>query len=818
MAIKKSELYRSLWASCNELRGGMDASQYKDYILTLLFVKYVSDKYQADPDALLDVPEGGSFADIVALKGKKDIGEGIDKVIAKLAEANDLRGVIDVAFFNDDEKLGKGQEMVDRLSKLVTIFDHLDLRASRADGDDLLGDAYEYLMRHFATESGKSKGQFYTPAEVSRVLAKVVGIGPGARQHQTVYDPTCGSGSLLLKAADEAPTGLTVYGQEKDVATWALARMNMILHGDATAELIKGDSITAPGFTTGGKLKLHDFVVANPPFSTKSWSSGINPSADEFGRFEFGVPPAKNGDYAFLLHAIKSLKSTGKAAIILPHGVLFRGNVEATIRANLLKRGLIKGIIGLPANLFYGTGIPACILVVDKEGAAKRKAVFLIDASKGFIKVGNKNRLRSQDIHKMVDVFTSESQVDGYSRLVPVAEIADPKNNYNLNIPRYIDHAGPEDMQDLSGHLAGGIPDRDLELLSPYWDAFPSLRDELFEFYREGYSRGRVEPAEVPDTVVRNPEFQSFTRLAADRLDEWWGSHKKALYRIDAGTSPKPLIYALSESLLQTFRDAPLLSGYDVYEQLMIYWAETMQDDVYLVSLEGWLGAAKARPPREVGKQANGKPKFEEPDLVVGSGKAAKKYKLDLVPPALVEAEFFPADRAQLDQLALANTEASQALDEYVEEHGVEGGLIEDVVGDTGKVTRAAVTAQLKQLRSDSDRADELAAIERVARLVDAETTTRKAGKDAREALNKAVLARYAELTEDEIKRLVIDAKWLGAIQAAVDPLVARVGGLLIERAELLDSRYAATLGELESKLAELSEKVDSHLRAMGVA
>jgi len=320
VAIKKSDLYSSLWKSCDELRGGMDASQYKDYVLTLLFLKYVSDKNEADPASLIAIPPGCSFNDIVALKGSKEIGEGIDKIVANLADANDLRGVIDIAFFNDDEKLGKGHEMVDQLSKLVAIFDQLDFRASRADGDDLLGDAYEYLMRHFATESGKSKGQFYTPAEVSRILAKVVGIGAHARQDQTIYDPTCGSGSLLLKAADEAPHGLTVYGQEKDGATWALARMNMILHGYETAEIARGDTITSPGFASGTQLKQNDFVVANPPFSTKSWSSGISPAADEYGRFELGVPPAKNGDYAFLLHAIKSLKSTGKAAVILLGG------------------------------------------------------------------------------------------------------------------------------------------------------------------------------------------------------------------------------------------------------------------------------------------------------------------------------------------------------------------------------------------------------------------------------------------------------------------------------------------------------------------
>src|SRR5690349_10323699 len=243
MAIKKPELYTSLWKPCDELRGGMDASQYKDYVLGLLSVKYVSDKAASQKNYLLEVPKGGSFADMVALKGDKEIGDKMNTIIAKLAENNELKGVIDVADWNDEDKLGKGKDMVDRLSNLVAIFDNpaLDFRGNRAEGDDLLGDAYEYLMRHFATESGKSKGQFYTPAEVSRVIAKVVGVGAARDAKQTIHDPTCGSGSLLLKAHDEArgatSLDLALYGQEMDNATRALARMNMILHACPTAEI-----------------------------------------------------------------------------------------------------------------------------------------------------------------------------------------------------------------------------------------------------------------------------------------------------------------------------------------------------------------------------------------------------------------------------------------------------------------------------------------------------------------------------------------------------------------------------------------------------
>jgi len=408
MAIKKSELYSSLWSSCDELRGGMDASQYKDYVLVMLFVKYVSDKYAAVPFAPITIPEGASFKDMVALKGKPDIGDQINKkILAPLANANKLANMPD---FNSAEKLGSGQEMVDRLTNLIGIFENkaLDFSKNRAEGDDILGDAYEYLMRHFATESGKSKGQFYTPAEVSRIMAQIIGIHEAQTTNETtVYDPTCGSGSLLLKVGDEAKANVTLYGQEKDSATSGLARMNMILHDNPTALVKQGNTIANPLFKTDqGDLKTFDFVVANPPFSDKRWSTGLDPLNDPYERFkQFNIPPNKQGDYAYLLHIVRSLRSQGKGACILPHGVLFRGGAEADIRRKLIRKGYIKGIIGLPANLFYGTGIPACIIVIDKENAHNRKGIFMIYASKGFIKDGNKNRLRSQDIHKIVDVF-----------------------------------------------------------------------------------------------------------------------------------------------------------------------------------------------------------------------------------------------------------------------------------------------------------------------------------------------------------------------------------------------------------------------------
>ena len=353
--------------------------------------------------------------------------------------------------------------MVDRLTNLIAIFENpaLDFSKNRAEGDDILGDAYEYLMRHFATESGKSKGQFYTPAEVSRIMAQILGIRDAKTSADTtVYDPTCGSGSLLLKVGDEAARqGHALRAgegrrhqrprpHEHDPAQQP--------HGAHRA----GQHAGRPQVHGRRRqLKTFDYVVANPPFTDKRWSTGLDPRNDPYERFKhFGMPPAKQGDYAYLLHIVRSLKSTGKGACILPHGVLFRGNAEADIRRNLIRKGYIKGIIGLPANLFYGTGIPACIVVIDKEDAHTRKGIFMIDASEGFMKDGPKNRLRDQDIHQIVDVFTRRLEIPKYSRMVSFEEIE--KNEFNLNLPRYIDSQRPEDLQDIEGHLQGRHPRR----------------------------------------------------------------------------------------------------------------------------------------------------------------------------------------------------------------------------------------------------------------------------------------------------------------------------------------------------------------------
>jgi type I restriction enzyme M protein len=809
MVLKKSDLYSSLWRSCDELRGGMDASQYKDYILTLLFVKYVADKGKSDPISLIDVPAGGSFDDMLALKGDKEIGEKINKIISKLAEANDLQKVIDLADFDDEEKLGKGKEMVDRLSKLVAIFADLDFRRSRAEGDDLLGDAYEYLMRHFATESGKSKGQFYTPAEVSRVLAKVIGIGPHTRQDQTVYDPTCGSGSLLLKAAAEAPRGITIYGQEKDNATWALSMMNMILHGNEVADIQKGDTLTSPQFTKGDQLRDFDFIVMNPPFSTKSWSNGLE---NNYGRFEFGRPPDKNGDYAFLLHVLKSLKSSGKAAVILPHGVLFRGHAEAHIRRQLLQRGYIKGIIGFPPNLFYGTGIPACVVVLDKENAVGRTGVFMIDASKGFMKDGPKNRLRSQDIHKIVDVFNKQTEIDRYSRMVPLAEIASEANDYNLNIPRYIDSSEPEDIQDLYAHHHGGIPDRDVDALSAYWDAFPHLRSQLFKPNRPGYSDLAVDVNQVQQVILDSAEFKDFTAEVCDKVAAWFSAHRSLLEGTNADTKPSDLITALGDDLLALFKPVALLDAYDVYEQLMTYWHETMHDDVFLIMNDGWIEAAKPRKTIE----DKGRKVSETPDLVIGTGRGAIKYKTDLIPPGLIVARYFAEEQAKVNDLTAKAEEAARAVEEYIEEHAVEDGLLAGAMEDD-RISKPLATARLKEAKREGSDPDEIKALQHLIDLYIEEAAAKRAAKDGQAAIDLSTLKKYADRSETDVRALVLEDKWHATITTRVVGELTALMLALVARIQQLGEGYDETLEDLEAEMAKLDSRVMSHLADMGV-
>jgi type I restriction enzyme M protein len=804
MPIKKSDLYASLWASCDELRGGMDASQYKDYVLFMLFIKYISDKYGDSDDFAppVTIPQGASFRDMVALKGKSDIGDRINtQVIQPLIDANARLARSDFPDFNDPNKLGEGQAMVDRLSNLIGIFQkpELDFSQNRAEHDDILGDAYEYLMRHFATESGKSKGQFYTPSEVSRIIAQVIGISPrNTRASTTAYDPTCGSGSLLLKVAAQAGKHITLEGQEKDVTTAGLARMNMILHDFPTANILSGNTLAAPKFKDGEQLRTYDYVVANPPFSDKTWSTGLTPANDSFQRFAWGEPPAKQGDYAYLLHIIRSVKSTGKAACILPHGVLFRGNAEGVIRRKLARSGILKGIIGLPANLFYGTGIPACIVVLDKENAAARSGVFMIDASRGFIKDGNKNRLREQDIHRIVDTFTRQADVPRYARMVPLDEIADSKNDFNLNLPRYIDSSEPEDLHDIDAHLRGGIPERDLDAFAADWQVMPTVRTVLFECAgRPGYTRLKLPLAEVKPAILGHPEFAAFQASVMTLFGKWRQTITPLLTRFGEGDHPKALIHTVSETLLAAFHAAPLLDAYDVYQHLMDYWAETMQDDAYLIAADGWV----ARTTRILETDKKGRTRD-------------RGWTCELIPKPFIVARYYAAEQAALDARQAELEAATAALAELEEEHGGDEGYL----GTLDRVAKPEISARLREIKGDREAKDEADVLRRWMELSESEASMKRAMKEQDAALDRLASEKYPSLTEAEIKLLVVDDKWMARLSAVVQGELERVSQTLAGRIRELAERYATPLPQLTAEVATLAARVEQHLARLGAS
>ena len=812
MAIKKSELYSTLWKCCDELRGGMDASQYKDYVLVILFVKYISDKSRSDVAFDIEIPDGCYFEDFVALKGNPNIGEEINKKMQKLAEANQLEGVF-VADFDDEAKLGKGKDKVETLSKLIAVFqnENLDFSKNRAADDDLIGDAYEYLMKNFATESGKSKGQFYTPAEVSRVMAKVIGLNNAKNgKRTTIYDPTCGSGSLLLRAMCETPEGATVYGQEKDNATVGLAKMNMILHNEIYADIKQGDTINDPQFKDDDQLKTFDYIVANPPFSTKSWLKSAK-AEDEYKRWgegiKIGIPPEKNGDYAFLLHNVRSLKQTGCAACILPHGVLFRGNAEAQIRKYLVaEKRYIKGIIGLPANLFFGTGIPACIIIIEKSEAAGRKGVFMIDAKSGYIKDGAKNRLREQDIRRIVDVWQSQRDVPHFARFVHIEEIE--HNDYNLNIPRYVSASDTEILQDIDAHLYGGLPKHDIDQLATYWDVCSSLRGDLFSEHptRKGYYSLNCEQDAIRDTVSANADFQKQSEVFKLSFADWCGKHRGELNSLAQGFAPKTLIEQLGNSLLGIFgADKSLVDAYDVYDCLMNYWGETMQDDCYMISSGGW--AVQLYTPQPASKKNDDKKKKEK------KATTPEDIVCDLLPVPIVVDEYF-ADKRDLIIAAeelLSQNEAQLA--ELIEEQA-ENYLDEDNFPDS-KMTDANIKKRIKALDKKAD-ADELAVLQKYLDLKGDISLNKKLIKERKYDLLTALLVKYAALSEKDIKRLVIEKKWFASLGSRLDGEMQRISQQLTLKVSALAERYAQTLPEIDAEIADLEAKVAAHLKQMG--
>lgn len=455
MKTTKEVINNVVWKACDTFRGTMDSSQYKDYVLSMLFVKYLSDfykeklqtlnaKYNGDQERVkralqrekFVLDESCTFEYLLKHKEANNLGEVINKALEKIEEDNPekLEGIFRNVDFNDKKMLGDTKERNSTLKHLLEDFSdsRLDLSPSKLTGQDIIGDSYEYLISHFASDAGKKGGEFFTPSEVSTLLAKLVEAKEGDR----IYDPTCGSGSLLIKASKEVGSpNFAIYGQERNGQTHALCRMNMYLHEINDAKIEWGDTIRNPLHIEDDKLMKFDVVVANPPFSLDKWGADFAEN-DPYRRFsDYSIPPKSKGDYAFVIHMIKSLNENGRMGVVLPHGVLFRGASEGKIRAKLIEENLLDAVIGLPANLFFGTGIPATILVFKKNRT--NNDILFIDASREFDKAKNQNNLTDELIEKILDTYQNRREIEKYSHVATLEEIQE--NEYNLNIPRYVD-------------------------------------------------------------------------------------------------------------------------------------------------------------------------------------------------------------------------------------------------------------------------------------------------------------------------------------------------------------------------------------------
>ena len=892
MAVKKSELYSMLWEACNKLRGGVEPARYKDYVLVLLFHKYVSDRYKGLPFATFKVSEGTSFDDLILAKGKTDVGERVDKILQKFLEDNHLQGALPDVSFNNADELGTGKELVDKVSGLIGVFQNpaIDFRTNRASGDDIIGDAYEYFMMKFAQESGKSKGQFYTPSEVSRIIARLIGIG-NIKQitdySWTLYDPAAGSGSLLIRAADEAPIGesgdslVTIYGQEKDTSTAGLARMNLILHQKDTGDVKKGNTLTDPKFTDSfGQLQKFDFVVMNPPFSDKSWSDGLKADSDPYHRFEgFGIPPEKNGDYAWFLHVLKSLNPNGKAGIVMPHGVLFRGNAEETIRKAVLETHYIKGIVSLPANLFYGTGIPACLVFIDKENAETREGIFFIDASNGFKKDGNKNRLREQDIEKIVRVYTAQKEIEGYSKLVPYATILE-ENGGNMNVPRYIQKIDDSLPQNIAAHLQGGIPAHDIETLDKLWCVSPALKEAIFTcidpvhgIYKLALTSNAIEGVFVNDVSLQMEKHKEGTEV----FELWRDEVKGLMMGITGETDPKSFIRQLGSMILEAYDESRFLDAYDIYDCLLNYWNEKLQDDVYAIKAYGYDAG------RDVEYQyAQKKIKDANGDTVsVDDTSKVKSFDGALIPRGLIEAEFFSDELAVIQDLADKQDQVNSEMEERREEESGEDGLLQNVFAENGEVPKTNLIKRIKEIEAMKS-SPEVVALSRLLDMIgtadftemeevikatpgidkyivynrngslakaklktalkaatddailpesyrdeydaliayqgklDESDVLGKEIKKAQKALDDLVLEKYGQLTDEQIKHLLFNGKWMPRLHGDINSEIERILNEYASRVIMIARRYEHTLGEIEEKTARSKEAVRQALERMG--
>lgn len=852
MMITSEEIKRRLWNGANELRGSMDASRYKDYMLGLMFYKFLSDKTlqyfkianEGELDHLSELELYEAFERTYRSMGEdlkplfiqslgyflepqylyqrwiKDINDGSFElqVVAdslnkfeNAADSQDGKKHFKEIFSNStinlqDTALGSNlTERSKNIQALINLF--ADLNMAKLQEGDILGDAYEYLIGMFAMESGKKAGEFYTPRQVSEVMAQIV---TRSTQIRSIYDATVGSGSLLLTVgrhlSEDERRDLIYYGQEKNTATYNLCRMNLLLHGvrPANMDIRNGDTLAEdwpedPQRPNEGVQ--FDAVVMNPPYSLSNWNRAGLTVSDP--RFEIAgvLPPKSKGDFAFLLHGLYHLGQNGTMAIVLPHGVLFRGSSEGEIRKRLLEKNHIDAIIGMPSNLFTNTGIPVVILIL-KKNRELGEPLLVIDASKDFVKRGKQNALLEKDIARIADVYTERQEIKGYSHLATREEIIE--NDYNLNIPRYIENTDEEIPHDVEAHLHGGIPLKNLKDLTILQTVLPDVMEEEFETIRPGYVKPKKSLEDFTETILNDERILKRSAELASQtqsyLNKYWNLLREDK---DAEHISKVREDMLSEikALLSNFR---FVDSYDGYQVIAEVWNKALRHDMELITAGDFYSVARTREPNMVIK-GSGSRRREEQDGWEGA----------IVPCELVIEELYQDESAAIEnknsQISEIESELSDLVEAAKEEDSDENLILFDCI-KRDKEDEPSDAFDFKavrdELKTTEKRTEEYKLLKKVNNLDSDLKRLKREVRDDEKNLSEAAQNRIPNLTEEEIDRLIYK-KWFGS---TVDEIVALIEAPIKEEIaviEMLNERYKDTIADIDKEIAQLTAELE---------